>query len=50
MYAEETDWCRRLADAGWRRMFVPEVGRIHRYGNIPERTMLYIEIKLSSIE
>jgi GT2 family glycosyltransferase len=30
-FGEETDWCRRMRDAGWRLMFAP-VGEIIHYG------------------
>ena len=30
-FGEETDWCRRMRDAGWRLMFAP-VGEITHYG------------------
>ena len=29
MYSEETDLCRRLADAGWETHFVPEATVVH---------------------
>ncbi len=31
MYAEETDLCRRLADAGWERWYVPSVTVVHHH-------------------
>lgn len=30
-YGEETDWCRRMRDAGWRLVFAP-VGEITHFG------------------
>jgi len=32
MYSEELDWCRRMADAGWRVAFVPEAQVVHYEG------------------
>jgi hypothetical protein len=29
VYSDETDFCKRLADAGWRILFVPEATAIH---------------------
>ena len=37
-FGEETDWCRRMRDAGWRLMFVP-VGEIVHYGSASARKL-----------
>ena len=37
-FGEETDWCRRIADAGWRLMFAP-VGEIVHYGSASARKL-----------
>ena len=38
LYAEETDWCRRCADAGWELMFAP-VGTITHLGSGSSRKL-----------
>jgi hypothetical protein len=40
LYGEETDWCRRCADAGWRLVFAP-VGRIVHFGSGSSRKLNY---------
>jgi len=40
LYGEETDWCRRCADAGWRLVFAP-VGRIIHFGSGSSRQLNY---------
>lgn len=37
-FGEETDWCRRMRDAGWRLMFVP-VGEIIHHGSASARKL-----------
>lgn len=37
-YGEETDWCRRIADAGWALRFAP-VGRITHFGSGTTRSL-----------
>lgn len=37
-YGEETDWCRRIAEAGWALRFAP-VGRITHYGSGTTRSL-----------
>jgi N-acetylglucosaminyl-diphospho-decaprenol L-rhamnosyltransferase len=32
VYSDETDFCRRLADAGWHTLFVPGARAVHREG------------------
>ncbi len=32
MYSEELDWCRRAADAGWERVYLPEAVVVHHEG------------------
>jgi len=32
MYYEETDWCRRFADAGWKILFWPGTKVLHLHG------------------
>jgi len=32
MYSEELDWCRRMADAGWRVVYFPEATVVHHEG------------------
>ena len=38
LYGEETDWCRRCADAGWQLMFAP-VGTITHFGSGSSRQL-----------
>jgi len=40
LYGEETDWCRRCADAGWRLVFAP-VGSIVHFGSGSSRKLNY---------
>lgn len=37
-FGEETDWCRRMRDAGWQLMFAP-VGEIVHYGSASARKL-----------
>lgn len=37
-FGEETDWCRRMRDSGWRLMFAP-VGEIVHYGSASARKL-----------
>lgn len=37
-FGEETDWCRRMRDAGWRLMFAP-VGEITHHGSASARKL-----------
>ena len=37
-FGEETDWCRRMTDSGWRLMFAP-VGVITHYGSASARKL-----------
>ncbi|GAB6194005.1 glycosyltransferase family 2 protein [Desulfocastanea catecholica] len=49
IYAEDFDWCKRFADAGWRRIYFPLVQAIHYGGassdNAPVR--FYLEMQRS---
>lgn len=40
LYGEETDWCRRCAEAGWKLVFAP-VGRIVHFGSGSSRNLNY---------
>lgn len=40
-YGEETDWCRRCSDAGWRLMFSP-VGEITHFGSGSTRNVNHV--------
>jgi hypothetical protein len=40
LYGEETDWCRRCAEAGWRLVFAP-VGSIVHHGSGSSRKLNY---------
>jgi hypothetical protein len=40
LYGEETDWCRRCADAGWKLVFAP-VGTITHYGSGSSRKLSF---------
>jgi len=37
-YGEETDWCRRMRDAGWELWFAP-VGTITHHGSVSARKL-----------
>jgi GT2 family glycosyltransferase len=39
MYFEETDWCRRCAEAGWKIHYLPEAQIIHYEGKSSEQVM-----------
>lgn len=39
-FGEETDWCKRMRDAGWRLMFAP-VGEITHHGSVSARKLDY---------
>ena len=37
MYSEELDWCRRIKEAGWRIIYLPEAQIIHHVGKSSEQ-------------
>ena len=39
MYSEELDWCRRVKDAGWRVVYLPEAQVIHHTGKSSEQAV-----------
>lgn len=39
-FGEETDWCKRIREAGWRLMFAP-VGEITHHGSVSARKLDY---------
>ncbi|MFN2137179.1 MAG: glycosyltransferase family 2 protein [Candidatus Promineifilaceae bacterium] len=39
MYSEELDWCRRIRDAGWRTVYLPEAQVIHYVGQSSEQAV-----------
>ena len=39
MYSEELDWCRRIKDAGWRIVYLPEAQIIHHVGKSSEQAV-----------
>ncbi|MDT8306814.1 MAG: glycosyltransferase family 2 protein [Anaerolineae bacterium] len=39
MYSEELDWCRRIRDAGWRIVYVPEAQIVHHAGKSSEQAV-----------
>jgi GT2 family glycosyltransferase len=39
MYSEELDWCRRIADAGWRIIYLPTAAVIHHEGKSSEQVV-----------
>ncbi len=39
MYSEELDWCRRINDAGWRVVYLPEAQVIHLVGKSSEQAV-----------
>jgi GT2 family glycosyltransferase len=52
MYCEETDWCYRFRQAGWRVMFTPSAEIIHLGGQSSRkvRKEMLIQLKLSVLE
>jgi N-acetylglucosaminyl-diphospho-decaprenol L-rhamnosyltransferase len=51
MYSEELDWCRRVKEAGWRVVFLPEAQIVHHVGKssdqaVTERHINYQRAKL----
>jgi GT2 family glycosyltransferase len=44
MYSEELDWCRRIRDAGWRVVYLPEAQIVHHYGKSSEQAVTYRHI------
>ena len=39
MYSEELDWCRRIKDAGWRVVYLPEAKVLHHVGKSSEQAV-----------
>jgi hypothetical protein len=39
MYSEELDWCRRMAAAGWRVVYLPTATAIHHEGKSSEQVV-----------
>jgi GT2 family glycosyltransferase len=39
MYSEELDWCRRIKDAGWRVVYLPDAKFVHHYGKSSEQAV-----------
>ena len=39
MYSEELDWCRRMRDAGWRIVYLPQAQIIHHEGKSSEQAI-----------
>lgn len=39
MYSEELDWCRRIKDAGWRVLYLPQAQIIHHVGKSSEQAV-----------
>jgi GT2 family glycosyltransferase len=37
MYSEELDWCRRMRDAGWRVVYLPQAQVVHHEGKSSEQ-------------
>ena len=52
MYAEETDWCYRFKQAGWRVLFTPEAQIVHHGGQSSRnvRPEMLIELRLSILK
>jgi hypothetical protein len=40
MYSEELDWCRRIKDAGWRVVYLPEAQVTHYQGKSSEQVVV----------
>jgi N-acetylglucosaminyl-diphospho-decaprenol L-rhamnosyltransferase len=39
MYSEELDWCRRIKDAGWRIVYLPQAQIVHHVGKSSEQAI-----------
>jgi N-acetylglucosaminyl-diphospho-decaprenol L-rhamnosyltransferase len=39
MYSEELDWCRRISDAGWRIVYLPQAQIVHHVGKSSEQAV-----------
>jgi N-acetylglucosaminyl-diphospho-decaprenol L-rhamnosyltransferase len=39
MYSEELDWCRRINDAGWRIVYLPQAKVVHHVGKSSEQAV-----------
>jgi len=39
MYSEELDWCRRINDAGWRIVYLPQAKIVHHVGKSSEQAV-----------
>lgn len=39
MYSEELDWCRRINDAGWRVVYLPQAQIVHHAGKSSEQAV-----------
>ncbi len=52
MYAEETDWCYRFKQAGWRILFTPEVEIVHLGGQSSQqvRNEMLIQVAVSILQ
>lgn len=52
MYGEETDWCYRFKQAGWKVMFTPEGEIIHLGGRstIQKRSEMLVQLRLSILK
>ncbi|MHB1294788.1 MAG: glycosyltransferase family 2 protein [Anaerolineae bacterium] len=48
MYSEELDWCRRLADAGWRIVYLPEAMVVHLEGKSSDQVIAARHIRFQS--
>ncbi|MHB0859247.1 MAG: glycosyltransferase family 2 protein [Anaerolineae bacterium] len=48
MYSEELDWCRRIADAGWRIVYLPEAVVVHLEGRSSDQVVAARHIRFQS--
>lgn len=44
LYYEETDWCYRLAQAGWRRVFIPSARIVHLGGGAKSTAQISVKM------
>lgn len=53
VYFEETDWCYRMARAGWRRVFIPSARIVHLDGGRKSteqiKTKMFVQLQKSSM-
>ncbi len=47
MYSEELDWCRRIKQAGWDVIYLPEAKVVHHYGKSSDQAVTHRHINFN---